>query len=194
MSVLEKINYYTEEAYLHYEQAALTKHEYVDGQIYAMAGASENHNRLSMNLGFHLRSAARGGDCGVFINDMKLRIPHSRSYYYPDVMLLCQPSSEDDDYYKHQPCFIAEVLSKSTQSIDRREKLLNYQKIHSLHYYLMVDSTRRHVDYLQRNDSGDWQRATLEANETLIIQCKNYQASLTLASIYEDIKLPFVEK
>ena len=194
MSALKKINYYTEEEYLSYEQAALTKHEYVDGQIYAMAGASENHNRLSMNLGFHLRLGARGGDCGVFVNDMKLRIPHSRSYYYPDVMLLCQRSNEDDDYYKHQPCFIAEVLSKSTKSTDRREKLLNYQKISSLHYYLMVDSTRKQIDYLQRDDSGDWQRATLEKDETLIIQCKNYQATLSLELIYEDIKLPFVEK
>lgn len=194
MSALEKINYYTEEEYLSYEQAALTKHEYVDGQIYAMAGASQSHNLITGNLFFNLRKAKGKDECLLFASDMKLRIPHSRSYYYPDVMLLCQRSNEDDDYYKHQPCFIAEVLSKSTQSTDRREKLLNYQKISSLRYYLMVDSTRKQVDYLQRDDSDDWQRATLEKDETLVIQCKDYRATLSLASIYEDIKLPFVEK
>ncbi len=194
MSALEKISYFTEEAYLHYEQTALIKHEYIDGQIYVMAGASQSHNLITGNLFFNLRNAKGKEECLLFASDMKLRIPFSHSYYYPDVMLLCQRSSQDDDYYKHNPCFIAEVLSKSTQSIDKREKLLNYQKISTLRYYLMVDSTKQQVDYLQRDDVGDWQRATLEKDESLIIQCKDYQATLTLESIYEDIKLPLVEK
>jgi Uma2 family endonuclease len=187
MSALKKLAYLSEKDYLHDELFSPIKHEYVDGQIYAMAGATENHNLISGNVFFHLRSAKRGSDCGVFMSDMKLRIPQSRVYYYPDVMLMCQRSEMDDDYYKHQPCLIAEVLSKSTQSTDKREKLINYQKISSLRYYLMIDSAKKQVNYLQRDELGIWQQAILEQGESLFIQCDNYQAELTLETIYEDI-------
>lgn len=189
MSALKKQAYLSEEEYLQYELSSFIKNEYVDGHIYAMAGATENHNLISGNIFFNLRAAKRDSDCQVFSSDMKLRIPQSRVYYYPDVMLICQRSEIDDEYYKHQPCLIAEVLSKSTQSTDKREKRVNYQKIPSLRYYLMIDSTEKHVEYLQRDESGVWQQATLEQGETLLIQCDSYQASLTLESIYEDVSL-----
>lgn len=189
MSALRKIAYLSEADYLQYELSASFKHEYIDGQIYAMTGASENHNRISLNIAFQLRLAARGSQCGVFNNDMKLRIAESAIYYYPDVMLVCQRAVEDDAYYKHQPCFIAEVLSKGTQATDEREKLLNYQKIASLKYYLMVDSQQKRVEYLQRDEAGAWQRAILEAEECLLIQCGSYQTVLTLDNLYEDVEL-----
>lgn len=135
MSVLHKISYITEQDYLAYELAADCRHEYLDGQIYAMAGANERHNRISLNIAFHLRAAARGGHCGVFVNDMKLRIDQGRAYY-SDVMLVCD-SRDNEEYYKQQPCLIAEVLSQSTATTDRREKCPAYQKIQSLRYYLM---------------------------------------------------------
>lgn len=187
MSALRKIDYLTEEDYLQYELAARVKHEYLDGQIYAMAGASENHNLITGNLFFHLRNATRGKPCQVFSSEMKLRIQDSRAYYYPDVMLVCQRSPYDDDYYKHAPCLIAEVLSDSTQATDQREKLLNYQRLTSLHYYLMVDSRKKRVAYFVRNAQGEWQQAQLENGETLHIDCAACQADLTLASIYEDV-------
>lgn len=189
MSALRKIDYLSEEDYLQNELSATIKHEYIDGQIYAMAGASENHNLISGNIFSTLRNATRGKDCRVFMSDMKLRIPQSHVYYYPDVMLVCQRSAADDDYYKHQPCFIAEVLSKGTQATDKREKLLNYQKIATLRYYLMIDSSQKCVDYWQRDEAGDWQTAVLEPGENLQIQCDSFSTGLTLDSIYEDVEL-----
>jgi Uma2 family endonuclease len=189
MSALKKIAYLTEADYLQNELHARVKHEYIDGQIYAMAGASENHNRICINLVFQLRLAARGGKCGVFSSDMKLRIPQSSIYYYPDVMLVCQRAEDDDEYYKHQPCLIAEVLSKATQATDKREKLLHYQKIAALHYYLMIDSSQKQVDYWQRNETRQWQSAVLEPGEQLLIQCKNFSTTLTLDNIYEDVTM-----
>ncbi len=189
MSALKKLAYLTENDYLQYELSASVKHEYVDGQIYAMAGASEKHNLITGNVFSVLRNASRGKGCKVFSSDMKLRIPQTYAYYYPDVMLICQSGKEDDEYYKHQPCLIAEVLSKNTQATDKREKLINYQKIASLRYYLMIDSTEKQVEYLQRDESGVWQSAVLESGENLIVQCDDYQAILTLDSIYEDVGL-----
>lgn len=187
MSALKKIPYLTEADYLQYELSAAVKHEYIDGQIYAMAGASEKHNLIAGNLFSSLRNSRRGSDCRAFMSDMKLRIPDSYVYYYPDVMLVCQRAEADDEYYKHQPCLIAEVLSESTKATDEREKLINYQKIAALKYYLMVDSGQKQVRYLQRDDSGIWQTAVLESGEHLLIECENYQSVLTLDSIYEDV-------
>jgi len=187
MSALRKVAYLTEQDYLAFELTALEKHEYVDGEIFAMAGASSQHNRICVNILFHLRAKTRGSGCAVFTADMKCRIPQTPAYYYPDVMLSCHESPEDDDYYIHQPCLIAEVLSKSTQNTDRREKWHAYQRIEYLRYYLLIDSCKKQVDYFIRSNDGSWQKAELEENETLVITCNNYQSTLTLADIYEDI-------
>lgn len=188
MSALKNVPYLSEEQYLQNEMLSSVKHEYVDGQIYAMAGASEKHNLIAGNIFSSLRNARHSSGCRVFISDMKLRIADSY-VYYPNVMLVCECGKDDDEYYKHQPCLIAEVLAKNTQATDEREKLINYQKIASLKYYLMVDSQEKQVHYLQRDDSGIWQTAVLEAGENLLVQCENYQSILTLDSIYEDVGL-----
>ncbi|MEQ1529593.1 MAG: Uma2 family endonuclease [Methylococcales bacterium] len=186
MSLLQKMLFLSEQAYLDYESAADLRHEYVDGQLYAMAGAGERHNRITLNIAFQLRAAARGGPCGVFVNDMKLKLTLGKAYYYPDVMLVCNSQDGADDY-KEQPCFIAEVLSPSTMAIDKREKLLAYQKIAGLRYYLLVSSDCRHIEYFVRDAENEWQTALLEAEEALAIVCDNYQTTLTLNNVYEDV-------
>jgi len=186
MTALQKQTHLTQQDYLAFELTAELRHEYVDGQLYAMAGASERHNRISLNVGFHLRAAALGGHCGVFVSDMKLKIAWRNAYYYPDVMLVCN-AQDNGEYYKQQPFFIAEVLSLSTASIDRREKLLVYQKIPGLRYYLLISSEQKQVEYFVRDAQDEWQTALLEADETLTIVCENYHAVLSLSDIYEDV-------
>ncbi len=186
MTALQKLNFLTEQDYLAFELNADMRHEYVEGQIYAMAGASERHNRIVGNVFFQLRAAARGGMCGVFASDMKLKIAQQQAYYYPDVMLVCN-AQDNGEYHKQQPCFIAEVLSPGTANIDRREKWLAYQKIPSLRYYLLVSANQIRVEYFVRDAQGDWQTAVLEADELLAIDCRDYHAVLRLNDIYEDV-------
>lgn len=186
MSALHKIPYLSEQAYLDFELAADRRHEYLHGRIYAMSGGTERHNLVTGNLFFHLRAAARGGHCSVFVNDMKLRIDQGRVYYYPDVMLVCD-RDDSNAVYKENPCLLAEVLSPSTSSIDRREKCLAYQKVPGLRYYLLVGADRERVEYFQRDSAGEWQMAVLEARETLVVECEGYRATLTLPDIYEDV-------
>lgn len=169
-----------------FEEAAACKHEFVDGYLYAIAGANECHNRISMNIGFHLRAAARGGQCGVFLSDMKLSLRDGNCYYYPDVMLVCNPE-DNGGLFKERPCLLAEVSSISTAGIDKREKLFAYQNIPCLRYYLIVASDRQQIDYFVRDANGDWQTAELAADEYLAIRCHgNYQAELRLADIYRE--------
>jgi Uma2 family endonuclease len=175
--------------YLELEHSAESKHEFVAGFIYAMAGASEAHNRIAGNVFFHLRAAARGGHCGVFMADMKVRVEAHDSCYYPDVAVVCDPR-DDDAYVKQAPCVIVEVLSDSTAATDRREKRVAYQSLPSLHYLLLVSSNERRVDCFTRNDQGEWEGVTLQTTEHLQLECPGYRAELDLERIYEDVVLP----
>jgi len=187
MSALRKKSYLSEEAYLEFEEQSDIKHEYVEGDIYAMAGAGLKHNQITGNLFFQLRSArGKNSGCKIFTSDMKLRIENGRFYYYPDVILSCE---KDDNAETHieNPCFIAEVLSKSTARTDQNEKWQTYQKIPSLRYYLLVDSRQQKVDYFMRNELNAWICGELTNDEILIIECENFTAALTLADIYEEV-------
>jgi Uma2 family endonuclease len=178
----------TEREYLEREALAAERHEYVDGVVYAMAGAGERHNRIALNIAVQLRSAARGTPCGVYVSDMKLRVAHASAYYYPDVILSCEPASPET-VFKEAPCFIAEVLSPSTAAIDTREKLHAYRGIETLRYYAVVDSDRESISYHLRGDDGGWLAANLDPGERLEVVRGPGRAGLTLAGVYEDTGL-----
>jgi Uma2 family endonuclease len=186
MSLLRKPDGLTLEEYVQGELHSEMRHEYVAGQVYAMASAGERHNRIAGNVFFQLRSSARGGPCGVFMSDIKVRVDSFDVCYYPDGVLVCD-SGDDDEYLKHRPCLILEVLSASTEATDRREKWAAYQTIPQLRYYLLADSRHRRMEYYARNTDGEWETATLDPGEVLEVVCDDYRCSLTLADTYEDV-------
>lgn len=176
----------TEQDYLTIEATSELKNEYVDGDCYAMSGASEKHNLITLNIATLLRSAARGSGCKVFASDMKCRVEQGRIYYYPDVMLVCD-KGDNAEYYKEQPCFIAEVQSPSTERVDRHEKWQAYSQLPSLNYYLLADSQQKKAEYFHRDAAGMWQNVVLAAGQILAIRCGDYQATLNLDDIYEEV-------
>jgi Uma2 family endonuclease len=183
--VLASPNRMTFEEYLEFEKAAETKHEFVDGFIFAMAGANNAHNIISGNVFLRVGIAARAGNCRAYVNDMKLRTPQPDSHgYYPDVFVTC----EGDDFntnVKTTACFIVEVLSKSTEDVDRGEKWQNYRKLSSLQAYILVSQKQKYVEIYRRMADGSWRYEALENNGTLDVPCIN--ASMTLDDIYEDV-------
>ncbi len=170
--------------YLEGEIKAELRHEYVAGTAYAMGGASSAHNIVSGNLFAALHRHLRGGPCRVFMADMKLRIRQAgdESYYYPDVMVACHPE-DDARYFREQPILIAEVLSESTESIDRREKRLIYPRIPSLEAYLILEQARPAAELHRRADG--WAAFYLQAPDTLTLDCLHF--SLPLAELYEGL-------
>ena len=132
----------TVENYLAGEKLSEVKHEYVHGKVYAMAGASQGHNRIAINLVTKLSNATEEKGCRIFVSDMKLRANES-TFYYPDIMVVCTKAA--DNYYEDNPCLLVEILSPSTEKIDRREKLDIYMKIPSLQSYLLIDSQKRFI-------------------------------------------------
>lgn len=177
-----------EAGYLRREEAATGKHELVDGEIFAMAGASERHNRIAGNIFFHLRSATRGKTCRAFMADMKLRLASGSTYYYPDAMLVCDPA-DDHPIYKQSPCLLAEVLSPATASIDVREKLAAYRSLASLRYYLLVDSERLWAKVYFRDEHGAWFEQELSPEDRLDVACGDARLALSLDDLYEDTGL-----
>ena len=192
MSALKKPKGYTVDEYLAREARAEVRHEYVAGQVYAMAGGTRRHNRIVMNLGSRLLAAAQGGPCEVYQSDMKVRVPgvggERTLFYYPDVVVACEPEAETDELYLSDPCLIVEVLSRSTETTDRREKWLAYGTMPSLRWYILAHSERPEVTYFARNRTGEWETATLEGAEGLEIDCPGLRLTLGLDAIYDGVR------
>ena len=172
----------TSSDYLRFEEKAATKHEFVDGFMFAVAGAGDNHNLITLNIGALLRSAARGTTCRVYVSDMKLEVAGG-AYYYPDVLVTCDENDLGSNIKKH-PCLVFEVLSESTSDIDRGEKLLNYRKLASLQAYILVSQTKRLVEVYRLVDDGSWRHDILEAG-ALELPC--LPLTLPFDGIYEDV-------
>lgn len=176
----------TADGYLADEQTSDIRHEFVDGQIYAMAGAGELHNLIALNVASKLRGLVRGGPCRVFISDMKLNVVEWNAFYYPDVMVVCD-AADKQPYFKQQPCLVVEVMSPSTESTDRREKMLAYRTVPSLRDYLLISQDKRRVELYRRAADGAW--ATAEVVEAGDVALECVHASLSLDDIYEDVTL-----
>lgn len=172
-----------EDEYLTGEAQASVRHEFVHGAVYAMAGGSANHNRVAGNLYARLLSGADGA-CRPFISDMKLRLDAGNIFYYPDVMLVCDPL-DNEAYFKTSPCLVAEVLSPSTESTDRREKWAAYQKLPSLREYLLLAQDRPYVEVYKRVNLRQWSLTVLEAADSLVLSCGNL--SIAVQDLYRGV-------
>lgn len=174
--------------YLAGEKNSPIRHEYLGGQIFAMSGGSEEHNRIALNIASFLRFHLHGSGCKTFIADMKVKIAIAKNssdiFYYPDVMVTCD-SQDTEKYYKTSPCVIVEVLSPSTQELDRREKRLNYQTLGSLQEYVLVSQSGIKVEVYRPDRAGNWSLQTLGKGDRLELQSVNL--TLTMADIYDDV-------
>ncbi len=175
-----------EQDYLDLEAHSQVRHEYVDGYIFAMSGTTKAHNQIALNLATLIRSHIRGTPCRVYMAEVKVRIPRKQTYYYPDIMVGCDPTDRQSEYYLEHPCLLLEVLSESTQQIDKREKLLAYQTITSLQEYIMVSQQAPLVEVHYRDESGLWQMDTYNTIEDHIyFRCLDLQVAMT--DIYEEV-------
>lgn len=172
----------TSQEYLAFEKSAEVKHEFVDGFVFAMAGGSEEHNRISGAIYARARLAETGTACRAYMEGVKLQVP-SGNYYYPDVFLSCD-ESEFGESIKTNACFIVEVLSKSTADIDRGEKLSAYVKLSGLKAYILISQDKPFIEIYRPQDDGSWRYDMLEEG-SLTLPCLNL--TLSFESIYEGV-------
>ncbi len=183
MTQAERVPFLNVEDYLEGEQHSEVRHEYASGSVFAMAGASDAHNRISGNIFATLLAASRATACRTYISDMKMRAD-LELFYYPDVMVTCDPE-DTENYFKQFPCLLVEVLSPSTTHIDKGEKLYNYRRLASLETYVLVSQERRRLEVYRRMDGGGWRYDVLEGEDALELNCPPLR--LTLEDVYRDV-------
>ncbi|MDF5710162.1 MAG: Uma2 family endonuclease [Nostoc sp. S4] len=178
--------YLTPEQYIQLEEQNPVKHEYIDGYIYAMAGALDPHVTIAGNLFALLRNHIRGSSCRVYIADMKARIESLNRFYYPDVMVTCDSRDRETPAYKSFPCLIVEVLSNSTEAFDRGDKFADYQALETLKEYVLINTKRQRVECFRRNDEGLWVLQSYTA-EDKSFRLNSVDFQETIAALYEDV-------
>ena len=151
MSQSEIDDFITSEQYLVDEKTRLVKHEFVDGQIFAMGGASNNHGRITGNVSGEFRTHLKGKSCEPFASDMKVKTS-TGSFRYPDVVVVCDNDFIENGYATQNPVIIVEVLSRSTRKIDERDKLIEYINIPSLVEYVIIEQDIVDVTVYRKSD------------------------------------------
>lgn len=169
--------------YLALENQSQQRSEYVGGRIHAMTGGSMRHNRLALNIARELGNRLEGSPCQVFINDMKLHVQAADSVYYPDVFVYCGSAIANEENVASDATLVVEVLSESTAAIDRREKLVAYQKLGSLRAYWIVSQSEQRVEVHSRDASGRWQALAYGLGEALPVDGLGL-APMALATVY----------
>jgi Uma2 family endonuclease len=144
------------EAYLAWEDQQAEKHEYLRGEVFAMVGARREHVVVSGNLYAAFKQRLRGGPCQAYVSDLKLRVESVDAFFYPDVMVSCDPLDHAAGQFIAHPTLIVEVLSESTAAFDRGDKFAAYRTLPSLQEYVLVDIPSRRVESFRRTPDRDW--------------------------------------
>ncbi|MCE2415848.1 Uma2 family endonuclease [Candidatus Poribacteria bacterium] len=174
---------------LAFERKATTKHEYLNGQIVAMSGASFAHNFLTVNIATHLNIQLMNGECRVAASDMRVKVPQTDSYFYPDVVVVCgEPRAEDDTFDTLlNPTLIVEVLSPSTAGYDKGEKFEHYQQIVSLKDYILISQDEVRVEHYCRQES-EWLQTEFQGLED-VLSLLSIGCELRLSDIYRRVEV-----
>ena len=172
--------------YLELERLSPIKHEYLQGQVIAMAGASKAHVLLTGNLSALLVNHLRGQACLVYASDMKVRLPSLNIFYYPDLAVTCDPRdrSSSEDFILH-PKLIIEVLSDSTEVFDRGDKFADYKAIAELEEYVLIHQKQVLIEQFQRKSSNLWLPTICHAQDTFYLNSINF--SCAVDAIYENL-------
>ncbi|PSB02143.1 Uma2 family endonuclease [Merismopedia glauca] len=180
---------YTAEEYLELEVASENRSEYRNGEIIAMTGGTPNHNDIAGNLYIPLKLALKGKGYRTFYTDQRLWIPERNVYTYPDVMVVENPLQfkEGRTDTLVNPCFVAEVLSKSTQDYDRGEKFAAYRTINSFREYLLINQYTIHVEHCVKTAPNQWLLSEYD-DASATLSFNTFEFSIQIADLYENIE------
>lgn len=180
--------YITEQEYIKFERASTSKHEYFDGQIYAMTGASRTHNLIAGNTLATLHGQLRRKPCQIFPSDMRVKVMHTGLNTYPDLVVICGEPEFTDDVLDTlvNPLVVIEILSPSTERYDRGMKFQNYRTIESLQDYILIAQDHYHVEHYSRQDNGQWLLQEAIGIESAL-SIRSIECTLALEDVYEKV-------
>ena len=174
--------------YLRWEAEQQEKHEYLAGEIFAMVGVRREHALVAGAIHATLRQRLKGSPCQVFVADMKLRVDAANAFFYPDVMVTCDPRDRSAETAISHPCLVIEVLSDSTAAFDRGQKFAAYRRLESLREYLLVDIEARRLE-LYRREGAHW--LLLETQEDgAPLRLESVGITMDPGDVFEDLDPP----
>ncbi|WP_201982839.1 Uma2 family endonuclease [Hymenobacter rubidus] len=176
---------YTPEEYFALEAQSEVRHEYFDGEIFAMDGGTKSHNLIKGNTMAGLRAGVRQRGCRAYDESVRLAVQDDFHHTYPDVVVSCDPADRRDPHLVRQPLLIVEVLSPSTAEYDRSRKFTQYKKMASLRHYILVSQTAWVLEWFRRNESDEW-IYTVFSDPADVLEIQELNLRLPLADVYED--------
>ncbi len=175
------------EEYLDLEAQRSVKHEYINGEVFAMAGTTDTHNTIALNLATLIRIHLHGSNCRVYFADIKVRLEERNCFYYPDLLVTCDPRDQETSIYKRFPKLIVEVLSDSTEAFDRGDKFIDYQTLESLEEYILINTKRQRVESFKRQEQGWLFYAYTPTDESFPLASLGLRVSFS--DLYADVTL-----
>jgi Uma2 family endonuclease len=185
IALKEDFPQFTPAEYLAWEEQQEFRHEYVDGEVYAMTGGTINHSTIAVNIIAMLKNQLRGSGCQVLNSDAKVQTIESNSYCYPDVSVTCDARDRHADKFISHPCLIVEVLSPTTEAYDRGDKFRIYRRSLDLQEYVLVSTNEICLDIYQRNERSRWELMSYGVGD--LVELKSVNCTFPIAQIYEDI-------
>ena len=178
------------EEYLGMERNAGVKHEYVEGQMFAMSGGTLAHSQIPLNIAVALKRQPDGKGCGVSNSDLRIQISPSGPFVYPDLSIYCgEPQLADNQRdCLLNPTVIFEVLSKSTEAYDRGQKFAHYRRVRSLRDYVLISQSEPRIEVFSRGESGPWVLAEFVGLEAICL-IPGVGCEIPLAEVYRDVRL-----
>ncbi|TAL47791.1 MAG: Uma2 family endonuclease [Chitinophagaceae bacterium] len=185
-----KYNYVSPEHYLEMERASIEKHEYYKGEVFAMSGASPQHNDIAYNINRLIAPFLHGKGCKLYGSDFRIHIPDNLLFTYPDFSIVCGKTETSDVYTDNltNPTVIIEILSISTKNYDRGTKFHLYRSIKTLHEYILVDSTSICVEIYWRQADYSWRLTEFKQPDDQF-SIKSIDLTLQLKDVYEDVSI-----
>ncbi len=179
----------TPQDYLALERKSEIKHEYFDGEIFEMSGAKRNHNVVAWNIGGELRQKLKGRDCEAYPADMRVFVPETGLYTYPDLVVVCGEPQFQDDVFDTllNPILLIEVLSESTESYDRGKKFQHYRSIESLEEYILVTQDEARIEKYVKHGDGFWMLSEAVGLDSSI-ELSSIECEITLSEVYDKVE------
>jgi Uma2 family endonuclease len=177
---------FTPEEYFAWEEKHAIKHEYLDGEVYAMTGGTLNHSEIASKFIRLLGNHLDGRGCRVLNSDARVSIQRSSQYVYPDISVTCDPRDQEAIQFITYPCLIGEVLSPSTEADDRGRKFKLYRRSASLQEYILVNASEIEVDLFRRNDRGRWEELNYLSGD--LVELESIGLTFPIEQIYQGIK------
>ena len=175
----------TTDAFLNWESKQPTRHEFVDGEIFAMVGVTRQHATVAGNLFTALKQHLKGTPCRVYMADMKVKLQTANAFFYPDVFVTCSEQDHQAELFMSEPRLIVEVLSESTEAYDRGDKFEKYRQLASFQEYVLINPIKRKVDSFRLDNTGHW--VLYEFDGDTPVEFDSVGLVLDSTVLYEDV-------